>query len=180
MNLKEHKYYLWPLAYMLVCSTVAQAQTDPVVPLPAYIAEMSAGAAPFIVPIDNPKSPPGEWAKAHTHPVFNVSRRKCCTIIAPTDTPVRAMADGAVLHAGWYGGYGKVVILSHGSKYSTLYSHLKTYFVSPGQDVKQGWLVGLVGSTGYSTRSKLLFEIRKNGKPLSDSESLKNVILSQQ
>ncbi|UKI42623.1 MAG: M23 family metallopeptidase [Candidatus Melainabacteria bacterium] len=70
-------------------------------------------------------------------------------------TPVKASNSGRVIYVGWYGGYGKVVIIDHGQyngkAISTLYAHLSRYNVSVGQKIAQGQKIGNAGSTGYST-----------------------------
>ena len=82
---------------------------------------------------------------------------------------IRASNSGKVLYAGWYGGYGKVVIIDHGvingQPITTLYAHMSGYVVSPGQNVLKGQVVGYEGSTGYSTGPHCHFEVRVNGKP---------------
>ncbi|MBQ9245166.1 peptidoglycan DD-metalloendopeptidase family protein [bacterium] len=84
-------------------------------------------------------------------------------------TPIRASNSGKVIFSGWYGGYGKVVIIDHGmyrgSPTSTLYAHMSKQAVSVGQHVSQGEVIGYVGSTGYSTGPHVHFEVRVNGKP---------------
>jgi murein DD-endopeptidase MepM/ murein hydrolase activator NlpD len=87
-------------------------------------------------------------------------------IAAPRGTPVRAADEGTVLYAGWYGGYGKLVVIDHGQSVSTLYGHLSEILVTAGQRVARNHLIGKVGSTGYSTGPHLHFEVRRNGKPI--------------
>lgn len=87
-------------------------------------------------------------------------------ISAPRGTPVPAAHAGKVLFAGWYGGYGKLVILDHGDGVSTLYGHLSRIRVTTGQTVSRRQVIGYVGSTGYSTGPHLHFEIRRNGRPV--------------
>jgi len=85
-------------------------------------------------------------------------------IAAPQGTPVVASDNGIVTFSGWYGGYGKCVIISHGSS-STLYGHLSQITAKEGQAVQQGQTIGLVGSTGRSTGPHLHFEVREGGSP---------------
>lgn len=100
------------------------------------------------------------------HPIFNVvSFHSGVDLAAPNRTPVMASDSGRVIFDGWYGGYGKVVILDHGRDYSTLYAHLSGTAVSKGKAVQKGDVIGYEGQTGYSTGPHLHFEVRKSGKP---------------
>lgn len=85
---------------------------------------------------------------------------------APTGTRVRAAGDGIVEFAGWKGGYGKVVILRHRSRYSTLYAHLSGIApgVRRGLRVAQGEIIGRVGSTGWATGPHLHYEFHVGGR----------------
>lgn len=85
---------------------------------------------------------------------------------APTGTPVKATADGTVVRAGVAGGYGNMVEVQHSDGTTSRYAHLHAFRTSVGQPVKQGQVIGLVGSTGMSTGPHLHFEIRKNGSPV--------------
>jgi len=78
-------------------------------------------------------------------------------------TPIHASKAGTVILAGTMGGYGNVVIISHGGGFSTLYAHQSRLAVSDGQTVSQGQVIGYVGSSGHSTGPHLHFEIRVNG-----------------
>jgi murein DD-endopeptidase MepM/ murein hydrolase activator NlpD len=80
--------------------------------------------------------------------------------------PITASADGNVIFAGWYGGYGNAVIIDHGSGYSTLYAHCSAMYVTANQPVRRGQAIGAVGSTGWATGPHLHFEIRRNGVPI--------------
>lgn len=84
---------------------------------------------------------------------------------ASRGTPIRSTADGKVLHVGNKGGYGKTIILRHAGRFSTLYAHMNGYAkgIRSGARVKQGQVIGYVGSTGYSTGPHLHYEFRVNG-----------------
>ncbi len=121
----------------------------------------------FLTPVQGRLSSPYGW---RIHPKFK--SRKFHTgidIAAPMGTPIKASNAGKVIYSGWYGGYGRVVILDHGLMNgvptTTLYAHMSRQKVSVGQVVTRGQIIGLVGSTGYSTGPHLHFEVRINGKP---------------
>ena len=91
--------------------------------------------------------------------------------VPPVGTPVRAVADGVVLRAGWNGGNGIQVILKHRDGYQTLYNHLSRAVVKPGTRVSQRQIIGHVGSTGLSTGPHLDYRVFKDGRfvnPLSE------------
>lgn len=84
-------------------------------------------------------------------------------IVAPSGTPVRASADGLVTAAGRMAGYGSMIHLAHGYGMGTRYGHLSRLMVTPGQRVKRGDVIGLVGSTGRSTGPHLHYEVFRTG-----------------
>jgi len=84
-------------------------------------------------------------------------------IAAATGTPIWAAAAGTVIHAGWLGGYGNLVVLDHGNGLATAYAHASAILVALGESVSQGQTVALVGSTGNSSGPHLHFEVRVNG-----------------
>jgi murein DD-endopeptidase MepM/ murein hydrolase activator NlpD len=84
-------------------------------------------------------------------------------IAASTGTPIWAAAAGTVIHTGWLGGYGNLVVVDHGNGLATAYAHASAILVAVGQQVSQGETVSLVGSTGNSSGPHLHFEVRVNG-----------------
>ncbi len=101
------------------------------------------------------------------HPIYKV--RKMHTgvdIAASRGTPIHAAAGGVVVHSGRWGGYGNCIIIDHGGGLATLYAHCSSLAVAVGEKVKQGQVIGRVGSTGLSTGPHLHFEVRKNGTPV--------------
>lgn len=95
-------------------------------------------------------------------------RHRGVDICAPAGTPIYASAGGTVTKAGYNKagagtGYGYSVIINHGGGYSSVYAHCLSLTISAGQTVKQGQLIGYVGSTGRSTGNHCHFEIRLNG-----------------
>ena len=82
-------------------------------------------------------------------------------------TPVAATADGLVIHAGPYAGYGNLVILYHSNGVTTRYGHLSRVTVEQGQRVKRGDQIGHAGSTGRSTGPHVHYEVRENDQPLN-------------
>lgn len=98
------------------------------------------------------------------HPILK--QRKMHTgvdIGAPMSATIVAADSGKVIHAGWMGGYGQVLVVDHGNGISTLYAHQSAFLVSNGQTVNRGDPIGKVGSTGWSTGPHLHFEVRING-----------------
>ena len=91
------------------------------------------------------------------------SSHKGIDIGAPNGTPIKAAADGTVTFAGsTSGGYGNLVVISHGNGIETYYGHCSKVYVTKGQTVSAGEVIAAVGSTGFSTGNHLHFEIRKN------------------
>ena len=101
------------------------------------------------------------------HPILKVRRPHLGVDYgARRGTPVIATADGKIIRASRKGGYGKTVIIRHGQEYRTLYAHLSKYGkgIRNGKWVKQGQIIGYVGSTGFSTGPHLHYEIHVGGK----------------
>lgn len=84
-------------------------------------------------------------------------------LAAPSNTPIHASKAGTVISAGWYGGYGKQVVIAHGNGYYTRYGHMNKILVEVGDKVEQAETIGLMGSTGKSTGPHVHFEIMHGG-----------------
>jgi murein DD-endopeptidase MepM/ murein hydrolase activator NlpD len=99
------------------------------------------------------------------HPILNLIRaHKGVDYAAPVGTPVKSTGDGKITFKGSNGGYGKTIVIQHGSRYSTLYGHLSAFaHVGVGQRVRQGQVIGYVGMTGLATGPHLHYEFRVDG-----------------
>ncbi len=85
-------------------------------------------------------------------------------IAAPFGTPILAAGNGKVLFSGWEGGYGELIIVDHGNGTKTKYGHCSLRLVKVGQSVRQGDIIGKVGSTGHSTGPHLHYEVIRSGQ----------------
>lgn len=124
---------------------------------------VTRGTGTLAMPLRAKITSPFGWRK---HPIFR--SRKFHTgvdIAGPRRSPIRSADSGHVLYTGWYGGYGKVVIVSHGNGMSTLYAHLAQIAVAKGSNVSKGDVIGYEGTTGFSTGPHLHFEVREQGIP---------------
>lgn len=98
------------------------------------------------------------------HPILHFARwHRGIDFGAHYGQPIVATADGQVTRAGWAGGYGRQVRLAHGGGMGTSYSHMSRIIVEPGTLVRQGQVIGYVGSTGLSTGPHLHYEVYRNG-----------------
>lgn len=107
------------------------------------------------------------FTNSRKHPILGYSRPHLGVDYgAPTGTPVKAVGDGVVIKRGWGGGYGNQIVLRHTAGLESWYAHLSGYArgLRVGQRVRQGQVIGFVGSTGLSTGPHLDFRIRQNGK----------------
>ena len=99
------------------------------------------------------------------HPILRFARfHSGIDFGAGWGSPIVAAADGVVVGTGWNGGYGRQVQVAHGGGIVTTYSHMSGFAASPGSPVRQGQVIGYVGSTGLSTGPHLHFEVRVNGR----------------
>ncbi|MFO2462274.1 peptidoglycan DD-metalloendopeptidase family protein [Pseudomonas sp. 15FMM2] len=106
------------------------------------------------------------FSMGRKHPILNKIRaHKGVDYAAPRGTPIKAAGDGKVLLAGRRGGYGNTVIIQHGNSYRTLYGHMQGFAkgVKTGGSVKQGQIIGYIGTTGLSTGPHLHYEFQVNG-----------------
>ncbi len=109
------------------------------------------------------------------HPILGYTKMHTGTdFAAPTGTPIMASGDGKVTKAGWCGGGGNCVKIKHNSTYQTVYAHMSKFGrgIKKGVRVKQGQIIGYVGSTGLSTGPHLHYEVIENGKKIN-SQKLK-------
>ena len=109
------------------------------------------------------------------HPILGYTKMHTGTdFAAPKGTPIMASGDGKVIKAGWCGGGGNCVKIKHNSTYQTVYAHMSKFGrgIKKGVRVKQGQVIGYVGSTGMSTGPHLHYEVIENGKKIN-SQKLK-------
>ena len=109
------------------------------------------------------------------HPILGYNKMHRGTdFAAPSGTPIMASGSGTVTRARWCGGGGNCVKIKHNSTYETVYAHMKSFAkgVREGKKVKQGQIIGYVGSTGLSTGPHLHYEVIVNGKKVN-SQRLK-------
>lgn len=107
-----------------------------------------------------------KFSMGRKHPILNKIRaHKGVDYAAPRGTPIKAAGDGKVLLAGRRGGYGNTVIIQHGNTYRTLYGHMQGFAkgIKTGGSVKQGQVIGYIGTTGLSTGPHLHYEFQVNG-----------------
>jgi murein DD-endopeptidase MepM/ murein hydrolase activator NlpD len=103
------------------------------------------------------------WGKEH----------KGIDIGVPTGTNVKSFMSGKVTYSDWQGGYGNLVIISHGNGLQTYYAHNSKLLVKVGQSVDSGSVIAKSGNTGNSTGPHIHFEVRKNGEPVNPYQYLK-------
>jgi murein DD-endopeptidase MepM/ murein hydrolase activator NlpD len=153
--------------------TVSRPSAPQVAPLPTVQVAQATSIAPaslamsnysvnsdFIYPLATPAplSSPFGW---RVHPITGNRRFHAGQdLAAPSGTPIVAVANGRVVVANWHGGYGKTVVIEHNGRLQTLYGHMSEIFVQEGQEIKQGTVIGQVGSTGASTGPHLHFETK--------------------
>ena len=106
------------------------------------------------------------FSTGRKHPILNKIRaHKGVDYAASTGTPIKSTANGKIIHIGNKGGYGKTIIVQHGTRYSTLYAHMSKYRggLKKGSRVRQGQTIGYIGSSGLATGPHLHYELRVDG-----------------
>ncbi len=129
----------------------------------------------FKIPVRNARVSSGFTYKRF-HPILKRYRAHLgVDYAAPVGRPIYATSDGKIIHRGRKGGYGKTIIIRHSGGYKSLYAHMHKYKggLRVGSRVKQGQLIGYVGSTGRSTGPHLHFGIYKNGRAVNPAKLVK-------
>jgi murein DD-endopeptidase MepM/ murein hydrolase activator NlpD len=111
-----------------------------------------------------------KFAYRRKHPISgSFASHRAVDLVAPKGTLIESVGDGVVELAGWNGGYGKYIRVRHDSGLKSAYAHLSSISsgVKKGATVKQGQVIGAVGSTGTSTGPHLHYEVWKNGSPVN-------------
>ncbi|MFN6560765.1 MAG: murein hydrolase activator EnvC family protein [Nostoc sp. ChiSLP01] len=161
-QLERESKYLEVLIQQKVAA--AQAKTN------SRTSVIIQGTGMFAYPSDAATSSPFGW---RMHPVLGYRRFHAgMDFAASYGSTIRAADSGTVIFAGWYGGYGRAVIIDHGKGITTLYGHTSELYVSDGQGVERGQAIAAVGSTGLSTGPHLHFEVRRNGSPVNPADYL--------
>ena len=109
------------------------------------------------------------------HPILGFNKMHTGTdFAAPMGTPIQASGSGTITRAKWCGGGGNCIKIKHNSTYETVYAHMKSFAqgMKVGKKVRQGQIIGYVGSTGMSTGPHLHYEVIVNGKKVN-SQKLK-------
>ncbi len=125
---------------------------------------------PAIQPVSNKDlTRIGSYFGIRMDPFYKVKKfHEGVDFTAPVGTEIYAAGNGVVTKAGRnFGGYGNQVVIDHGYSYSTLYAHMSKILVRPGEKVKRGQVIGLVGNTGKSTAPHLHYEVRKNDRAVN-------------
>lgn len=123
----------------------------------------AASVEGFIIPT---RGQVGSGFGPRVHPIFGSTRLHAGVDIgAPQGQAIWAAKEGRVIFAGWKGGYGNAVIIQHEGNVATLYAHMSEVRTSDGEWVDQAEVIGLIGSTGWSTGPHLHFETRVDGEP---------------
>lgn len=113
------------------------------------------------------------YTNARFHPTLGQGvPHRAIDYAAARGTPIRAVGDGRITYAGWKSGYGYYINIRHNGTYQTQYAHLSGFAegLNNGTEVKQGEIIGFVGSTGFSTGPHLHYQIKKHGRKVNPLE----------
>ncbi len=159
-----------PAVPVRLAGRVAAPVSARAVPTPAR-AQTAAQRLPLLWPSSGTITSRFGW---RIHPIFGTREFHTGMDIATRwGSPVMAARSGIVRFAGWMSGYGRLIVVDHGTGLQTMYSHLSAMAVDSGQQVVQGQLIGRIGSTGWSTGPHLFFEVRQNGVPQDPAHYLR-------
>jgi murein DD-endopeptidase MepM/ murein hydrolase activator NlpD len=128
-----------------------------VAPVPPRLPDARITEKNFAWPIQGRLSSRYGWRRGRPHEGIDIAAR--------SGTPIRAAEAGRVIHSGWLGGYGRVVIVKHTGNYSTVYAHNRKNLVREGAFVERGQVLAEVGSSGNASGPHLHFEVRRSRKP---------------
>jgi murein DD-endopeptidase MepM/ murein hydrolase activator NlpD len=129
-------------------------------------AAASASVPTFRMPLDRIRIT-SRFTHRRWHPILHKYRpHHGVDFGAKRGTPIRAIASGRVIYAGWMRGYGKTIKIDHGHGFVSLYGHQSALKVKRGQRVRRGQIIGRVGNTGRSTGPHLHLGLYRRGKPV--------------
>ena len=150
----------------------AKSRVSTMSDLPSGAARGLTGARPSAMPVAARGLTSGFGMRQH--PIYGTLRAHSGVDLAASfGSPIVATSDGVVSAAGWAGGYGLLVALEHGGGMQTRYGHMSRLNVASGQAVRQGDVIGYVGSTGVSTGPHLHYEVRVNGQAVNPAGYLR-------
>lgn len=113
------------------------------------------------------------YSQSRYHPVLNVNRpHEGVDVSAPVGAPIRATANGRVVEIGRQPGYGRIVEISHGHGFRTLYGHVSELTVSRGERIERGDVIARVGETGLTSGPNVHYEVHVDGRPVNPSRFL--------
>lgn len=159
-----------PAVPMRLAGRTAALVSAHAVPTPART-QTAAERLPLLWPSSGTITSRFGW---RMHPIFGTREFHTGMDIATRwGSPVMAARSGVVRFAGWMSGYGRLIVVDHGTGLQTMYSHLSAMAVDSGQQVARGQLIGRIGSTGWSTGPHLFFEVRQNGVPQDPAHYLR-------
>ena len=131
--------------------------------------------AKYVWPLENADAAVNDSYGWREHPVSkNVSFHSGVDLDAPAGSNVLAVADGTVLNAEYNQAYGYFVLLEHEDGVQTFYAHMQELLANPGDEVKQGQIIGLVGSSGWATGPHLHLGVYMEGEAVDPLEALES------